>query len=78
MSSVLTNYNTPIVGESNSLELTMSDAPGTGMGSTDASSTSVAPLSSPKEWVLDPGVFTQLPDRAIQELWFELRTWSWK
>lgn len=35
-------------------------------------------LPSPKEWVLEPGVFTQLPDRSIQELWFELRTWSWK
>lgn len=32
----------------------------------------------PEEWVLDPGEFTQIPDRAYQELWFELRTWTWK
>ena len=32
----------------------------------------------PEEWVLDPGDFTQLPERAYQELWFELRTWTWK
>ena len=36
------------------------------------------PAPTPKEWVLEPGTFTQLPERAIQELWFELRTWSWK
>jgi putative cell wall-binding protein len=28
--------------------------------------------------VLQPGQFTELPARPIQELWFELRTWSWK
>ena len=33
---------------------------------------------APREWVLEPGEFSQLPDRAVQELWFELRTWSWK
>lgn len=33
---------------------------------------------TPREWVLEPGEFAQLPDRAVQELWFELRTWSWK
>ncbi len=37
-----------------------------------------APAPTPKEWVLEPGTFTQLPERSIQELWFELRTWSWK
>ena len=32
----------------------------------------------PREWVLQPGQFAQLPGREFQELWFELRTWSWK
>ena len=32
----------------------------------------------PEEWVLDPGEFSALPDRDYQELWFELRTWTWK
>lgn len=36
------------------------------------------PGPTPKEWVLEPGTFTHLPERSIQELWFELRTWSWK
>jgi hypothetical protein len=31
-----------------------------------------------REWILEPGAFTTLPERAYQELWFELRTWSWK
>ena len=35
-------------------------------------------VRKPEEWVLDPGDFTQLPERAYQELWFELRTWTWK
>jgi hypothetical protein len=34
--------------------------------------------SSLREWILEPGAFTTLPERAYQELWFELRTWSWK
>jgi hypothetical protein len=38
----------------------------------------VATPTGPKEWVLEPGEFTELPERSIQELWFELRTWSWK
>jgi hypothetical protein len=38
----------------------------------------VVPESAPKEWVLEPGAFTALPERPYQELWFELRTWSWK
>ena len=37
-----------------------------------------AVVRKPEEWVLDPGDFTQLPERAYQELWFELRTWTWK
>ena len=32
----------------------------------------------PEEWILDPGEFSALPDRDYQELWFELRTWTWK
>jgi hypothetical protein len=32
----------------------------------------------PQEWICDPGDFTTLPDRAYQELWFELRSWAWK
>ncbi len=33
---------------------------------------------SPQEWVLEPTEFATLPDRPYQELWFELRAWSWK
>jgi hypothetical protein len=32
----------------------------------------------PQEWVLEPAEFSKLPDRPYQELWFELRSWSWK
>lgn len=32
----------------------------------------------PREWVLEPTEFARLPDRPYQELWFELRSWSWK
>lgn len=32
----------------------------------------------PREWILQPGQFSQMPDRSYQQLWFELRTWSWK
>ena len=35
-------------------------------------------VGTPREWVLQPGQFTQLPDREYQQLWFELRTWAWK
>lgn len=35
-------------------------------------------VDGPREWVLEPGAFTALPERPIQELWFELRTWAWK
>ena len=35
-------------------------------------------LRSPQEWVLEPTEFSTLPDRPYQELWFELRSWSWK
>jgi hypothetical protein len=55
--------------------------PGTPGSITPAANVPAAPVpaaNGPKEWVLDPGVFTQLPERSIQELWFELRTWSWK
>ena len=34
--------------------------------------------SHPQEWILEPGEFPLLPEREIQELWFELRTWTWK
>lgn len=37
-----------------------------------------AASGGPREWILQPGQFGALPDRAYQELWFELRTWSWK
>jgi hypothetical protein len=37
-----------------------------------------AATTGPREWVLQPGQFGELPGRAYQELWFELRTWSWK
>ena len=38
------------------------------------------PASSrqPQEWVLEPTEFAKLPERPYQELWFELRSWSWK
>ncbi len=32
----------------------------------------------PQEWVLEPTEFAKLPERPYQELWFELRSWSWK
>lgn len=32
----------------------------------------------PQEWVLEPTEFSKLPERPYQELWFELRSWSWK
>jgi hypothetical protein len=35
-------------------------------------------VKKPQEWVLEPTEFTKLPDRPYQELWFELRSWSWK
>lgn len=41
-------------------------------------STQSPEASGPREWILQPGQFTQLPDRPYQQLWFELRTWSWK
>jgi hypothetical protein len=49
-----------------------------GLASSDGSPTVVVAESGPKEWVLEPGAFTTLPERPFQELWFELRTWSWK
>ena len=36
------------------------------------------PVRSPQEWVLEPTEFSTLPERPYQELWFELRSWSWK
>ncbi len=36
------------------------------------------PARSPQEWVLEPTEFSKLPERPYQELWFELRSWSWK
>ncbi len=38
----------------------------------------VSPARHPQEWVLEPTEFTKLPERPYQELWFELRSWSWK
>ena len=37
-----------------------------------------APGRRPQEWVLEPTEFAKLPERPYQELWFELRSWSWK
>lgn len=34
--------------------------------------------SAIREWVLEPTEFAAMPSRPYQELWFELRTWSWK
>jgi hypothetical protein len=45
---------------------------------TNATAAPAAAASGPREWILQPGQFTQLPDRSYQQLWFELRTWSWK
>jgi hypothetical protein len=44
----------------------------------DDAAGNVPNLSGPREWVLQPGQFGALPAREYQELWFELRTWSWK
>ncbi len=32
----------------------------------------------PQEWICEPGEFPEMPGRAHQELWFELRSWAWK
>ena len=41
-------------------------------------SVAALPARSPQEWVLEPTEFSTLPERPYQELWFELRSWSWK
>ena len=69
-------------GENNGVSVLAAIDPGTTAPTTTTAApvgtTTPAEATGPKEWVLDPGVFTQLPERSIQELWFELRTWSWK
>lgn len=45
---------------------------------TSEAPTAAVPGRSPQEWVLEPTEFSQLPERPYQELWFELRSWSWK
>jgi hypothetical protein len=32
---------------------------------------------APEEWICEPGEFNWLPEVEYQELWFELRSWSW-
>ncbi len=56
----------PILEETNPMSETSTEQP--------------APEASfgPREWILQPGQFSQMPDRSYQQLWFELRTWSWK
>ncbi len=44
----------------------------------DASPEDASLTRHPQEWVLEPTEFAKLPERAYQELWFELRSWSWK
>jgi 3-deoxy-D-manno-octulosonic-acid transferase len=34
-------------------------------------------VKEPEEWICQPGEFRWLPEREYQELWFELRSWSW-